>query len=73
MDEMVGYERNTAMIKVHMSLEKETKNTVRFTEDEEQPDDHPGAPVLSTLYIQKFAHVQMGRPEHIVVALEVKI
>lgn len=53
-----------------MSLEKETKNTVRFQEDSDgQPEDHPGADVVGTLYVQKFAWAQLGKPEHIVVEI----
>jgi hypothetical protein len=53
-----------------MSLEKETKNTVRFEEDAEgQPEGHPGADVVGTLYVQKFAWAQLGKPNRIVVEI----
>lgn len=58
-------------MKIHLSLERETKNTVRFSEDQEgQPDDHPGADVIGTLYVQKFAWAALGKPERIAVAIE---
>lgn len=58
-------------MQIHLTLERETKNTVRFAEDEEgQPDGHPGASVIGTLYIQKFAHVQLGKPEKLVVSVD---
>jgi len=58
-------------MKINLSLEKETANTVRFSEDEEgQPDGHPGAPPLRTIYIQKFAWASLGKPEHICVTIE---
>ena len=45
-------------MKINLTLERETKNTVRFAEDEAgQPSDHPGYPVVGTLYVQKAAHV----------------
>ena len=58
-------------LRIRLSVERETKNTVRFAEDTEgQPPDHPGAPVIGTLYIQKFAWAQLGKPERIVVSLD---
>ena len=56
-------------MRIAMSFERETKNTVRFQEDEQQGDDHPGAPVIGTLYLQKFAWASLGKPEHVVVEL----
>ncbi|MDA8314292.1 MAG: hypothetical protein M0010_03840 [Actinomycetota bacterium] len=56
-------------MQIAMSFERETKNTVRFQEDEQQGDDHPGAPVIGTLYLQKFAWASLGKPEHVVVEL----
>jgi hypothetical protein len=55
---------------VILTMEKETKNTVRFAEGEEQPAGHPGAPVIGTMYIQKFAWAQMGKPDRVAVQLE---
>lgn len=58
-------------MKINLTIEKETANTVRFSEDEEgQPEGHPGAPVIRTLYVQKFAHVQLGKPDKLTVTLE---
>lgn len=58
------------VVRIHLSIERETKNTVRFAEDQGgQPEGHPGADVVGTLYVQKFAWVAMGKPEH----LEVQI
>jgi hypothetical protein len=55
-------------MKVHMSFERATKNTIRFAEDEDgQPDGHMGAPALVTLYLQKFAWARLGKPERITV------
>lgn len=57
-------------MQLHLSLERETKNTVRFAEDQEgQPESHPGANVIGTLYIQKFAWAALGKPEHLVVEI----
>ena len=43
-------------MKINLSMERETKNTVRFEEDENgQPEGHPGANVVGALYVQKFA------------------
>ena len=56
-------------MQIAMSFERETKNTVRFQEDEQQGDDHPGAPVIGTLYLQKFAWASLGKPEHVIVEL----
>ena len=57
-------------MRINLSFERETKNTVRFQEDADgQPEGHPGADVVGTLYVQKFAWAQLGKPEHIVVEL----
>jgi len=57
---------------INLTFERDTKNTVRFAEDtENQPEDHPGAPVLGTMYMQKFAYVKLGKPEHITVEIAV--
>lgn len=62
------------MMRLHMSLERETKNTVRFQEDSEgQPEGHPGADVVGALYVQKFAWAQLGKPERIVVELSAQV
>jgi hypothetical protein len=53
-------------MELHLSFERETKNTVRFQEDENgQPESHPGANVVGTLYMQKLAWAALGKPEHI--------
>jgi len=58
-------------MQIHLTFERETKNTVRFAEDEDgQPESHPGAPVIGTLYVQKFAWAQLGKPEHLAVSIE---
>jgi hypothetical protein len=57
-------------MQIHLSFERETKNTVRFAEDEnDQPEGHPGAPVVGTLYVQKFAWAALGKPERISVTI----
>lgn len=57
-------------MRVHFSVERETKNTVRFAEDQDgQPEGHPGADVVGTLYIQKLAWAALGKPERIVVEI----
>jgi len=48
------------------SLEKETKNTVRYSE--ESSSDHP--PICNTIYIQKWAIGQLDGPEKIKVTIE---
>lgn len=58
-------------MQIHLTFERETKNTVRFAEDEAgQPESHPGAPVVGTLYLQKFAWAQLGKPERLAVSVE---
>jgi len=58
-------------MQINLALERETKNTVRFAEDKVgQPSDHPGYPVVGTLYVQKAAHVQLGNPKQIEVTIE---
>lgn len=58
-------------MQIHLTFERETKNTVRFAEDQDgQPESHPGASVIGTLYIQKFAWAQLGKPEKLAVTVE---
>lgn len=57
-------------MKINLSYERETKNTVRFAEDDEQGPEHPGAPVIGTLYLQKFAWAHLGKPEHLLITVE---
>ena len=60
-------------MQINLTLERETKNTVRFTEDEAgQPADHPGTPVVGTLYLQKQARAKLGAPKQITVTSEAK-
>ncbi len=57
----------------HLTLELETKNTIRFAEDEaDQLADYPGTPVVGTLYLQKWAHAKLGAPEQITVGIEAR-
>ena len=61
------------LMQINLTLERETKNTVRFAEDQErQPADHPGTPIVGTLYLQKAAHAKLGAPKQIVVTIEPK-
>lgn len=47
-----------------LSFDRETKNTVRFQED------GPGPVVVGTLYIQKAAWEQIGKPQQVTVSIE---
>lgn len=58
-------------MQINLTLERETKNTVRFAEDSTgQPPGHPGYPVVGTLYVQKAAHVALGSPTRLSVSIE---
>ncbi len=58
-------------MEIHLTLERETKNTIRFAEDETgQPPDHPGSPVVGTLYLQKAAHARLGSPKRLALTIE---
>lgn len=58
-------------ITTNLSFDRETKNTVRFAEDETgQPVEHPGANVIGTLYVQRFAWAALGRPQSITVTID---
>ncbi len=58
-------------MEVGLTFERETKNTVGFAEDDTgQPSEHPGYPVVGTLYVQKAAHIQLGAPQRIAVTIE---
>ena len=60
-------------MQINFTLERETKNTVRFAEDEAgQPADHPGTTVVGSLYLQKAAHAKLGAPGRITVTIEAK-
>ncbi len=54
------------MIELKFVKEKDTKNTIRFAEQER--DDGP--PVVGTLYIQKYALKQLGNPETLTVTIQ---
>jgi len=54
-------------IELMFEIEKETKNTIRFAELEDQ-DGQP--PVVRTLYLQKFATKKLGEPTKIKVVIE---
>jgi len=47
--------------------ERDTKNTVRFHERNDQ------APVIGTLYVQKWALSQLGNPQTIQLTIESKL
>lgn len=58
-------------MQINMTLERETKNTIRFAEDDAgQPGAHPGTPVIGTLYLQKAAHAALGAAVRITVSVE---
>ncbi len=58
-------------MRINLTLERETKSTVRFAEDEVgQPSVHSGYPVVGTLYVQKAAHVQLGNLKLLEVTIE---
>lgn len=46
--------------------ERETKNTVRFIE-EESPD---GPPIVGTLYVQKYALRRLGNPTKVILTIK---
>jgi len=54
------------MFELKFVLEKETKNTIRFAEAE-RPD---GPPAVGSLYLQKYAHKQLGSPTEITVTIK---
>lgn len=45
--------------------ERETKNTVRFAEQENEE----GPPVIGTVYIQKYALKRLGSPEKLLLTI----
>lgn len=60
-------------MKLFFDYEKDTKNTVRFSEREAgttQHQDHPGYNVVGTLYIQKAAYVLLGSPQSLCVEVK---
>lgn len=58
-------------MQIHLTLVRETMNTVRFAEDEGgQPESHPGAAVIGALYLHKVAWARLGKPETLAVSVE---
>lgn len=57
-----------AKVSVEMTLEKDTKNTVRFQEVHDDTEH----PVLRTLYLSKPEHAKLGAPQSISVTIEAK-
>ena len=49
-------------VELSFTKERETKNTVRFSEDSENP-------VVGTLYIQKSAANDLGNPDNLTVTI----
>ena len=47
------------------SVEKETKNTIRFSEE----PSTDGPPIVNTIYVQKWAAGNLGNPERIRVTI----
>lgn len=56
-----------AKITITFDKERDTKNTVRFQEQNDQ------APVIGTLYVQKWALNQLGNPQTIQLTIESKL
>lgn len=54
-------------ITVDFKLEKETKNTFRYTEKD---NDEGLPPMVGSLYLQKFATKKLGNPKEIRVTIE---
>ena len=50
-----------------MRKERETKNTIRF---EELENDEGNPPLIGTLYVQKWALKRLGNPEVLTLHLE---
>lgn len=51
---------------VKLAMEKDTKNTVRFSEIHDDTEH----PVIRTLYISKPEHAKLGAPTSITVTIE---
>ena len=54
-------------ITIHLRKERETKNTIRF---EELENDEGNPPLVGTLYVQKWALKRLGDPERLTLRLE---
>jgi len=48
---------------IEFKVEKETKNTIRYQEDSDDP-------IIRTLYIQKKTAKELGNPEKLIVTIE---
>lgn len=57
------------MLTLKFTRERETKNTVRFTEE---VSDNDATPVVGTLYVAKRALAKIGTPNHLIVTIDVK-
>jgi hypothetical protein len=53
------------MEKIIFTQEKETKNTIRYQEVSD-------APAIGSLYLQKFAWVNLGKPAQITITIDTK-
>ncbi len=56
-----------AEITIQLKKERETKNTVRFEETE---NEEGNPPLVGTLYVQKWALKRLGNPEKVTLRLE---
>ena len=56
------------MITIQFSRERETKNTVRYTE-EIPANDADATPVVGTLYVSKRALQKLGNPDRLTVTI----
>ena len=54
-------------ITIHLRKERETKNTIRF---EELENEEGNPPLIGTLYVQKWALKRLGNPEKVTLRLE---
>jgi hypothetical protein len=58
--------RDTSEIKLQFTKEKETSNTIRYAEVE---NEEGSPPQIKTIYLQKFAAKKLGDPEKITVII----
>ena len=54
-------------ITIRLRKERETKNTIRF---EEMENEEGNPPLVGTLYVQKWALKRLGDPERLTLRLE---
>jgi hypothetical protein len=59
--------RDTPEIKLQFTKEKETSNTIRYAEVE---NEEGSPPQIKTIYLQKFAAKKLGDPEKITVIIQ---